>query len=171
MANTSLTFPVCSVAECPADIAELLYTQLYSEYGVARDSQWLHVEDGGQFIAARDADGTLLGVVRLMPADVGADVNCGPDCAPDDLCGRRQIRQVVVAPVARRRGVGRELMTRVADLARAEGAESLWLNSRHSAYRFYESLGFVASGQEFLSALTGIPHRYMELELSGTCAA
>lgn len=168
MTNTSPTFEVCLVADCPMDIADLLYAQLYEEYGVDRDSHWLHIEDGGQFIAARDgADGALLGVVRLMPPGVGADVNCGPDCAPCDLVGRRQIRQVVVAPAARRRGIGRALMGEVAQIASAEGAKALWLNSRHSAYDFYAGLGFVASGDEFDSALTGIPHRYMELQLAG----
>lgn len=171
MTNASLTFEVCSVSDRPADIGELLYTELYSDYGVPRESGWLHVEDGGTFVAARDAaTGALLGVVRLMPAGVGADVNCGPDCAPDNLAGLRQIRQVVVAAAARRRGVGRALMGEVTRIAAAEGARSLWLNSRHSAYAFYADLGFVASGEEFLSALTGIPHRYMELQLVGSAA-
>lgn len=171
MTYASPVFEVCAVDgnDRPADIGELLYNALYADYGVPRESGWLHIEDGGRFVAARDsADGSLLGVVRLMPPGVGADVNCGPDCAPDNLTGRRQIRQVVVAPAARRRGIGRALMGEVAKIAAAEGATSLWLNSRHSAYEFYADLGFVASGEEFLSALTGIPHRYMEMRMVGS---
>lgn len=72
---------------------------------------------------------------------------------------------MAVAPAARRRGVGRALVVALVERARGEGASHLWLNSRDSAYPFYEALGFMASGDEFDSAVTGIPHRYMELEI------
>ena len=70
-----------------------------------------------------------------------------------------------MAPAARRLGVGRALVEALTERAAGEGASLLWLNSRDSAYPFYESLGFVGSGEEFDSALTGIPHRYMEREI------
>ena len=43
--------------------------------------------------------------------------------------------------------------------AAEQGARETWLNSRNTAYRFYEALGYVLEGEEFVSEVTGIPHR------------
>lgn len=128
------------------DVAELLYGVLYEPYGVARDDDWLHSADGGVFAVARDGAGAVLGVARLLPA------------AADES---RQLRQVAVAPVIRGTGIGRLLVAGLEEQAAAEGASEVWLNARDSAYGFYLALGYGFAGEEFVSELTGIPHRRM----------
>lgn len=142
---------VVDVLGCPPDVRELLYGVMYREWGVAPEQNWLHEEHGGQLILMRDENqnDSLLGMVRLMGRDV-----TNPTA--------RQIRQVVMAQEARGKGIGRTLVSEAERLAKAEGAHSTWLQSRHLAYEFYERLGYVASGEEFLSEMTKIPHRYME---------
>ena len=134
------------------ELLELDYEILYEPYGVRREGEWYHPAHGSEFAVALDAaDLALLGSARLLPA-------------PGDVS--RQVRQVAVATHARERGIGRALMAALEEIARREGAGELWLNSRASAYGFYERLGFVGEGEEFVSALTGILHRTMRKRLS-----
>ena len=134
------------------ELLDLDYEILYGPYGVARDGDWYHPANGSEFAVALDeTDEALLGSARLLPA-------------PGDAS--RQVRQVAVAPHARERGIGRVLMCSLEEVALREGASELWLNSRASAYGFYERLGFLGEGEEFVSALTGILHRTMRKRLS-----
>lgn len=146
------------------ELLDLSYAELYGPFGVARDGHWYHPAHGSEFavalaendiVAAAAADsaftGELLGSARLLPA--AGEVS-------------RQVRQVAVAPAARGTGVGRALMLALEEIAAREGASDLWLNARSSAYGFYERLGYVAEGDEFTSALTGILHRTMRKHLT-----
>lgn len=141
-----------SFQELPADqrVRDLLYDVLYGDFGVARDAEWLHAEDGGVFALATAPDASLLGVIRLMPATGEAS---------------RQLRQLAVAADARGRGVGAALVIAMERRARTEGATEVWLHARDSAYGFYERLGYRFAGDTFVSALTGIPHRTMRKAL------
>lgn len=61
---------------------------------------------------------------------------------------RAQIESVRVASALRGGGIGREMMLRAVELARAEGCTLVQLTTdktRPEAHRFYERLGFVAS--------------------------
>lgn len=56
-----------------------------------------------------------------------------------------EVAKMAVAEAARRNGVGRRLLTRVVDEARAAGATRLYLETNHilaPAIRLYESAGF-----------------------------
>ncbi len=76
--------------------------------------------------------------------------------------GAAKIQRVAVLPEARGTGLGRALMGAVLAELRADPAVAgVWLESQVSAIPFYEGLGFVAEGPEFLDA--GIPHRRMVL--------
>lgn len=132
------------------ELLDLSYAILYGPFGVARETEWYHPANGSEFAVALDPGGELLGTARLLPA-------------PGDA--QRQVRQVVVAPEAHGRGVGRALMAALHAVAAAEGAEELWLHSRVSALGFYERLGYAIEGEEFTSVLTGIPHRTMRKRL------
>jgi len=154
-------FDVVPVEGSTADLRDLIYEVLYRDWGVARNANWLHREDGGDFIVARNRWGMPLGLVRLMPVDL-ADPT------------RRQIRQVSVAHAAQGRGIGAALVCEAERIALEAGASTLWLTSRNSAYGFYEAAGFTSSGDEFLSELTRLPHLYMEKRIvagEGPCAA
>lgn len=140
------------------ELQQLSYEVLYQRYGVARDGDWYHPANGSEFSVAiaetndAAAQGAILGSARLLPFEAGSL--------------SRQVRQVAVAPAAQGAGVGRVLMEALERIAAREGATELWLNARASAYGFYERLGFVAEGDEFVSALTGIPHRTMRKRLN-----
>ncbi|MDR3686907.1 MAG: GNAT family N-acetyltransferase [Coriobacteriia bacterium] len=133
-----------------AEVLGLYFDVLYGPFGVERDFEWYHPAHGSRFAIALGPAGELLGSARLLP-EAGEEV--------------RQVRQVVVAPAAQRLGVGRELMIALERIAAEEGASELWLNARHTAFGFYEALGWEFSSEPFISELTGIPHREMRKRL------
>lgn len=74
--------------------------------------------------------------------------------------GIAKIQRVAVSSALRGRGVGARLMRGIlADLDEDAGIAAAVLDSQVSAVGFYEALGFVAEGPEFLDA--GLPHRRM----------
>ncbi len=134
------------------EIQNLYFSVLYAAFSVPRGADWYHDANGSVFAVALDASAAVLGAARLLPS-------------PGDTS--RQVRQVAVAPHAHGLGLGRRLVHDLEALARDEGASELWLNSRSTAYGFYERLGFVREGEEFESELTGIMHTTMRKQLVG----
>jgi len=132
------------------EIQNLYFSVLYAEFGVPRGADWYHDANGSVFAVALDDSGAILGAARLLPEPGSAS---------------RQVRQVAVAPHAHGRGLGRLLLLDLETLAAEEGACELWLNSRSTAYGFYERLGYVREGTEFESELTGIMHTTMRKQL------
>lgn len=135
-----------------AEIQNLYFSVLYAEFGVPRGADWYHDANGSVFVVALDADDAVMGAARLLPS-------------PGELS--RQVRQVAVAPHAHGLGLGRRLLLDLEALAIEEGARELWLNSRSTAYGFYERLGYAREGEEFESELTGIMHTTMRKQLLG----
>jgi GNAT superfamily N-acetyltransferase len=67
-----------------------------------------------------------------------------------------RVTALVVGERARRRGIGRALMERVEEQARAEGCERIELSSadrRRDAHAFYRRVGFEPTSQRFLKHL------------------
>jgi len=131
------------------EVVRLGFAVLYEPFGLSWPEDpaaiaALAPEPGTHVAVALDSLGVLLGSARLLPE------------AGDT---QRQVRQVAVSPDARRCGVGRALMLALEDRAAAEGAQATWLNARNTAYAFYESIGYELYGEEFISEVTGIPHR------------
>ena len=133
-----------------SEVLDLYYDVLYGPFGVERDFEWYHPAHGSVFAIGLADDGALLGSARLLPA------------AGDEV---RQVRQVVVAPDAQGLGLGRALMAAIETVAAEQDARELWLNARHTAFGFYEALGWEFSGPLFESGLTGIPHREMRKQV------
>lgn len=72
-----------------------------------------------------------------------------------------------VLTVERGKGFGRRIMEEGIEAVRtAYHPERIRLDAQLPVVEFYEKLGFVPIGEEFLEA--GIPHRAMELALIGT---
>jgi ribosomal protein S18 acetylase RimI-like enzyme len=93
-------------------------------------------------LLASEADGTAVGFVQMYPGF-------------SSLSAARTyvLYDLFVDPAARRRGVGRDLMTAAAEEARRRGAVSLELSTartNHGAQRLYESLGWLRD-DEFYS--------------------
>jgi predicted GNAT family N-acyltransferase len=75
-----------------------------------------------------------------------------------------KIGRVCVLPVARGTGLGAALIRAALDVLQGQsGLTEAYLGSQSHATGFYEKLGFVVEGEEFLDA--GIPHRHMRRAL------
>ncbi|GGW31403.1 GNAT family N-acetyltransferase [Streptomyces xantholiticus] len=91
-----------------------------------------------QFLVAEDADGTVVGYIRLAP--------------PTPLACNRHVRQIqglAVSDRARGRGVGRALLRAACDEARQRGALRITLRvlaHNAPARALYEAEGFVVEG-------------------------
>ena len=67
-----------------------------------------------------------------------------------------KIRQMAVRADLQGQGCGRTLMSRLEEILTADGVRLLSLHARAHVAGFYESLGFIRSGDEFTEV--GIPH-------------
>jgi len=150
-----------ALVDVAQDIKKLLYEHLYKPWGVDPDFDWFSASAGGEFLVARNKSGVLLGTVRIMPTDD----NSPGHPIPEECANERRLRQVLVDPAMRGRGIGLQLMqaaeARVVEL----GADRVGLASRYQAYDFYQRCGYRFYGEEYISRLTHIPHRHMSKEL------
>lgn len=97
-------------------------------------------------LLGRTATGALAAYTRLF--------NAG-DCYPQVSIGR-----VVVSPVYRRHGLGRELMREsIAACAQAFGPQPIKIGAQLYLKTFYESFGFVQQGDRYLE--DAIEHIHM----------
>jgi predicted GNAT family N-acyltransferase len=97
------------------------------------------------------ADERLVGCVTLFPESRG---------------GRPawRLRGMAVEPSEQARGYGSRLVVAGLQHARAASLELVWCNARTSVLPFYAGHGFVAVGEEFITA-GGIPHVVAERHL------
>lgn len=123
---------------CRADIAALLALEKHSataaHWPESEYEKLFSAEDGGvrRIALALEEQGEVLGF--LMARAAGSEW---------------EIENVAVAGPARRRGLGTRLVGEFLNLARAEGAESVFLEVRESnraARLLYEKWAFVESG-------------------------
>lgn len=112
------------------------------EQKVPQEEEWDGLDPQCQHFLAM-LDGQPVGTARLLPyAHIG---------------------RVAVLADARGTGIGVLLMQAAIEGARHAGHTQVALSAQVHALAFYERLGFVAHGDEFLDA--GIPHREMALSL------
>jgi predicted GNAT family N-acyltransferase len=101
---------------------------------------WAGDEDPRTFhLAARSADGAVVGVVRFSPAP----------CPWRDAAAPWQLRGMATDPTVRGSGAGRALvddgMTRLAE----RGGDLVWCDARVTAAGFYERMGFAVVTEPF----------------------
>jgi len=113
------------------------------EQRVPESLEWDGLDPQCQHAIAFNDEGEAIGTGRLLP---------------DGHIGR-----VAVLVDWRGRGAGVAIMRQLMASARTRGLSSIKLNAQSQVLGFYEALGFVAFGDEFMEA--GIPHRAMRLEL------
>jgi predicted GNAT family N-acyltransferase len=104
------------------------------------DSEAVH------FLLVTACDDTPIGTARLL-----------------DKAGVAKIGRVAILKGFRGAGLGKVLMEGMMAEARKRGFREAMLDSQVYAIPFYETVGFVAEGEEFLDA--GIPHYRMRREL------
>jgi predicted GNAT family N-acyltransferase len=113
------------------------------EQQVSESLEWDGVDAECIHALVEDAAGRPIGCARLLP---------------DGHIGR-----VAVLASHRGLGVGDALMRYMIALAASLGHDRVMVNAQTHAMRFYERLGFAATGEEYDDA--GIPHRTMVLDL------
>ncbi len=77
-----------------------------------------------------------------------------------------QIGRMAVLAKFRGKGIGKQILQKLVDLAASQGVQGIILHSQVSAIPFYKKLGFQAQGDVYDEA--GIPHRNMMLTLANT---
>jgi predicted GNAT family N-acyltransferase len=73
--------------------------------------------------------------------------------------GSGQIGRMAILSEFRNKGLGRQIMKKLLEIAQLKGLASLFLHAQVNAIPFYEKLGFQAVGATYDEA--GIPHRNM----------
>ncbi|WP_309094031.1 GNAT family N-acetyltransferase [Streptomyces sp.] len=147
------------VAEDPADREACFAVRkevFVGEQGVPEDLEYDAYDAGAVHVLAIREDGVPLGTGRLLVgeaavAQTGADPSVG------------SLGRLAVAAHARGLGVGLALVRAIEDVARARGLAAVDLHAQTHALGFYERLGYVAHGPEYLEA--GIPHQGMRRSL------
>jgi len=136
-----------------AEAAEIRYDALYSEWNLPRSL--VADTDGRTYrhIAAFDPEGRVIGYARIWLDQ-----------------GESKIFQVSVDRAWRECGVGAALVRELIRMADQAGRTEVLLDARTHVIGFYERLGFVAEGEEFLSPRTGTPHRAMRASVAGSGA-
>ena len=114
------------------------------EQGVPEELEWDDDDAGAIHLLAVDADDTPIGCARLLP---------------DGHIGRMAVLQSW-----RGNGVGRALLQKALELARAQGHAIVRLSAQTHASGFYRRHRFIAEGEEYLEA--GIPHLAMKISFN-----
>jgi predicted GNAT family N-acyltransferase len=135
-----------------------------AEQHVPEDEERDALDPIARHVLARDLDGQPIGTGRLVPpfALHGIDAPL-PDGVPPFDRSAASIGRVAVLAAWRGRSIGTALMQALLDLAQAAGYRRIELHAQTHAIGFYERLGFVAEGDEFLDC--DIPHRTMRRDL------
>ncbi len=103
------------------------------------DIEASYLAPGGMFEVAETADGALVGTVGFIPIDEG-------------VC---ELRKMYLIPTARGCGLGRLLLTRAIDQARAAGFRRMVLETHSAltnAQRLYIRNGFIPVAPDHMSA-------------------
>ncbi|GCB50175.1 GNAT family N-acetyltransferase [Streptomyces sp. NL15-2K] len=146
---------VVRAAEDPADREACFAVRkevFVGEQGVPEDIEYDAYDAVAVHVLAIREDGVPLGTGRLLHGEAAA-AQTGGDQAVGSL-GR-----LAVTHTARGLGVGAALVRAIEDAARARGLAAVDLHAQTHALGFYERLGYVAYGPEYLEA--GIAHRAM----------
>lgn len=135
--HEGLTIRTANPADSPA-IKHVVFTVLH-EYGLDPDPggtdvdldnvQQTYLAKGGMFLVVESAEGRIVGTAGLMPSEPG----------------EVELRKMYLLPEVRGRGLGRELLRRCIQFARAHGYREIRLQTNRvlvEAVRLYEQAGF-----------------------------
>ncbi|GHH85026.1 GNAT family N-acetyltransferase [Streptomyces capitiformicae] len=122
------------------------------EQGVPEDLEYDAYDVVAVHVLAVRDDGVPLGAGRLLHGEAAVGKTGGEP-------GVGVLGRLAVLGEVRGLGVGVALVRAVEEAARARGLTAVDLGAQTHALGFYERLGYVAYGPEFLDA--GMPHRAM----------
>ena len=113
------------------------------EQNVPVELEWDEGDEVSTHAVAYDEQGQPVATGRLLP---------------DGHIGRMAVSQSL-----RGKGIGKQVLVALLEHARQDGHEELVLHAQTHAVPFYEQLGFIAEGEEFIEA--DMPHRLMRRRL------
>ena len=145
MTDAPFTVSVADWANDLPDLREIREQVFIVEQNVPSIAEWDDIDGQSLHVIARDSEGRPIGTGRLNP--------------------QHTIGRVAVIATWRGRGVGVELMKALLASARERGIQRVELHSQTHAMGFYERLGFIAFGEEYMEC--DIAHRSMSIELIG----
>jgi predicted GNAT family N-acyltransferase len=120
------------VDEVPAEVTYALRGAVLRPDG--GEIVWAGDEDPRTFhLAARDADGAVIGVVRFSPA---------PCPWRSDAQAPWQLRGMATDPAVRGVGAGRAMVEEGLARMASRGGDLVWCHARVTAAGFYERMGF-----------------------------
>jgi len=124
--------------------AKLIREQVFiQEQGIAPEDEWDDLDARVLHFIVYDREQPIA-TARLLP--------------------QHSVGRVAVLMPYRKQGVGKILMQHIIDYARQQNLPYLKLSAQTYVTAFYEALGFVVQGEEYLDC--GIPHIDMTLELN-----
>lgn len=124
--------------------AKLIRDQVFiQEQGIAPEDEWDDLDAMVLHFIVYDREQPIA-TARLLP--------------------QHSVGRVAVLVPYRKRGIGKILMQHIIDYARQQNLPYLKLSAQTYVTAFYEALGFVVQGEEYLDC--GIPHIDMTLELN-----
>jgi predicted GNAT family N-acyltransferase len=138
--NPAITIVPASWDKDQERLRHIRYTVFVIEQKVDAREEWDGADVHCHHALALTADGQAIGTARLHPSG--------------------KIGRVAVLEPWRHRGIGRQLMDYLMQVAIRERMPRVYLHSQESAVPFYERLDFVCVGEPFTEA--NIPHRRME---------
>lgn len=128
------------------EAVELRNKVLRRPLGLKFDQRKLDQEFKDYHIACIDS-AFIMGILLLTPKENGMV----------------QMRQVAVHPSYQGMGIGRKLVNYAEAFAYLRNFEHIMLHARKESVLFYQKLGYMQKGEEFLEI--NIPHYYMEKTL------
>jgi ribosomal protein S18 acetylase RimI-like enzyme len=149
-----------------AEAIAALWTEAYFDEGEGgRDtpysrSDFEETRAAAAHLLVAELDGAVLGVVALLAPNEPSRAVA--------LADEAELARLVVSSAARRRGIGRALAARCAELARNDGwpAISLWSRPyQRAGHRLYESLGYRHQPERDSTDETGFGRLVFRLEL------
>lgn len=143
MYMTALTIRHANWSEVEQDARQIRTAVFIEEQNIAAEDEW-------------DAEDAV--ALHFMMYDQENAI------ATARLLSNHYIGRVAVLKAYRNQGVGRLLMQNIIEQARVEQRAFLKLSAQVYAVPFYESLGFIVQGNEYLDC--GIPHINMCLTLA-----
>lgn len=138
------------------EIIETSFDSHFAELKLVRQEVFVFEQSVPESLEADDRDTLCQHLLALSEGKPVATARV--DWEKDGKVGR-----VAVRKPWRGRGVGKRLMQRLENLARDRDAEFLWLHAQRDVIPFYESLGYIREGPEFMEA--GIPHQKMRKQI------
>ncbi|EEY76089.1 GNAT family N-acetyltransferase [Acinetobacter calcoaceticus] len=124
--------------------AKLIREQVFiQEQGIAPEDEWDDLDAMVLHFIVYDREQPIA-TARLLP--------------------QHSVGRVAVLMPYRKQGIGKILMQHIIEYARQQNLPYLKLSAQTYVTAFYEALGFVVQGEEYLDC--GIPHIDMTLELN-----